>query len=122
MHERFRKLSAATPVAPSTVPSAPAIAPSTGSPSFEAQLIAILRRGVESATSQDAHRRKEHEIGEVFAKLTVRESWTLHKRLSTPSPNDELANAFGGLVIDRRGRLLAFLGDARRRASLAHVK
>lgn len=112
MHERFRKVSEAAP--------APAAPSSTSW--FEPQLNAILRRPVESGNAHEAHRMKEHEIGELFAKLTVMESWTLHKRLSNPSAIDDLASAFGRLILERRARLLAFLGDARRRAAIAQAK
>jgi hypothetical protein len=112
MHERFRKVSAP----------APTVATAAAGSWFEPQLIEILRRPVESGTSHEAHRIKEHEIGELFAKLTVLEAWTLHKRLSNPSATDDLATTFGRLILERRMRLLAFLGDARRRAAITQAK
>lgn len=117
MHERFRQLSAPAPIAPAAI--APAAAVAT---LFEPQLIEILRRPVDGATSHEAHRRKEQEIGELFATLTAIEASTLHKRLSSPSATDALALAFGRLIVERRGRLLTFLGDARRRAATAQTK
>ena len=135
MHERFRKVLAAAP-APAT-PSASSrlepprqVVPGAGAPPttpsssswFEPQLIEILRRPVESGTAHEAHRMKEHEVGELFARLSVAEAWTLHKRLSNPSSTDGLASAFGRLILERRARLLAFLGDARRRAAISQAK
>lgn len=111
MHQRFRAVSAA--VAP-----APAASTSTW---FEPALIEILVRPVVTGAARDEHARKEHEIGELFARLTVIEAWTLHKRLANPSATDALATAFGRLILERRARLLAFLGDARRRAAIAQA-
>ena len=111
MHERFRKVSAP----------APSVAVTAGA-WFEPELIEILRRPVDSGTSHEAHRMKEHEIGELFARLTILEAWTLHKRLSNPATTDDLATTFGRLILERRMRLLAFLGDARRRAAITQAK
>ncbi|CAN5733154.1 hypothetical protein BH11MYX3_BH11MYX3_19070 [soil metagenome] len=88
---------------------------------FEPLLLEILHRPVAAGSARDAHREKEHEIGKVFASLTALESWNLHKRLSNPRSEDVLAEAFQRLIADRRVRLLAFLGDPRRRAAMARV-
>ena len=117
MHERFRQLSAPAPIAPTAIaPAAPVAA------IFDLQLIEILRRHVDGGTSSEAHRRKEQELGELFAKLTAIEACTLHKRLSNPAATDHLAVAFGRLIVERRARLLTFLGDTRRRAAIAQTK
>jgi hypothetical protein len=111
MHQRFRAVSGAA---------APAPAAST-SAWFEPSLLEILLRPVATGTSRDEHLRKEREIGELFARLAVIEAWTLHKRLANPSASDALASAFGRLILERRARLLAFLGDARRRAAITQA-
>jgi len=63
--------------------------------------------------------RKEHELGAAFAQLSVFESRALHARLSNPKTGDVLANKFARLTLERRTRLLAFLGDVRRRLAMA---
>ena len=45
--------------------------------------------------------------------------WTLHRRLQSPQATDTLATAFQRIVAERRVRLLAFLGDPKRRSALA---
>jgi hypothetical protein len=67
----------------------------------------------------DGYRRKERELGVLFAALPVLEARTLHARLADPRRGDALADHFHRLVADRRTRLLGFLADARRRAALA---
>ena len=109
MHQRFKAVTA----------TASAPAPVDTQPWFETALIEILLRPAAAGTARGEHVRKEHEIGSVFMRLTVLEAWKLHKRLSMPAKDDALATAFGRLIDERRARLLAFLGDARRRAALA---
>ena len=109
MHQRFQALTT----------SSGAPHESTNQPWFEPALSEILLRPVPSGSAREGHTAKEHEIGSLFIRLTVLEAWTLHKRLSNPAVGDPLAAAFARLVIERRSRLLAFLGDARRRAALA---
>jgi len=67
----------------------------------------------------DTFRRKEYAIAAVFATLTVDDARLLHRRLSRPDPEDPIAQRFSRLVVERRTRLLDFLGDAGRRALLA---
>ncbi len=69
-----------------------------------------------------AFQRIEHQVGLLFAKLTVLQARALHRRLSQPVEGDALAARFGRLVRERRLRLLAFLGDARRREALARLQ
>ena len=61
--------------------------------------------------------RKERELGETFAALPIMDQRALHTRLSHPKAGDTLAAKFGRMTSDRRARLIAFLGDARRRAA-----
>jgi len=63
--------------------------------------------------------RKEHELRQAFARLTILAARALRMRLATPLPGDVLADRFARLTVERRSRLLAFLGDARRRAALS---
>ena len=86
---------------------------------FEPELIEILMRPVPTGHAREQHVAKENEIVELFYRLTVLEAWTLHKRLMCKAPGDELVVAFDRLIAERRARLIAFLGDARRRAALA---
>jgi hypothetical protein len=67
----------------------------------------------------DFFRRKEHAIGALFARLSVSEARTLHRRLANPVENDPLAPLWIRMISARRDRLLAFLADARRREALA---
>lgn len=68
---------------------------------------------------ESAFRRKEYELGEFFATLTVSECRALHRRLRVASLQDPLVVSFGRMVAVRRARLLAFLADARRREAMA---
>ena len=79
----------------------------------------ILARGqAVGDTIAEHYRRKEHELGAVFATLSIAESRALHRRLAIAATGDELAAAFLRLTADRRVRLLAFLADVRRRAAV----
>ncbi|CAN5815953.1 hypothetical protein BH11MYX2_BH11MYX2_03270 [soil metagenome] len=78
---------------------------------FEAEAVAILARPV-------AFQAKEQELTALFARLDVPESRALYERLRVPRPDDALAIAFNRLVADRRRRVLAFVGDTRRRRSI----
>lgn len=109
MYQRFQAIR--------TAPESPDAPPS--GPSFEAELIAILRRPVPAGQARDGYAQKERDIGDLFALLSVGDASALHKRLRSNSPEDELAVAFARLVDDRRARLLGFLADARRRAALS---
>jgi hypothetical protein len=107
MHQRFQMFRVET-----AGPDAPPAA------SFEAELIDLLRRPVPPGQARDGHAMKEREIGELFSRLGVLEAMALHRRLKCKAAGDELVAAFARLVEDRRARLLAFLGDARRRAAM----
>ena len=103
--------------------SAPTIAirpPSATVPTTsDGKLIAILDAPHGSSeTALAGFARKEHELGNLVATLSVLECRALHKRLGNPPHGDELANKFARLTLERRCRLLAFLADARRREAL----
>jgi hypothetical protein len=102
------------------VPPPPVASTPAPAPSDDARLLAILDAPlVPGEPAHSGFRRKEHELGEAFAALDVMAARALHLRLRSPKAGDVLAAAFGRLTEDRRGRLLAFLGDARRRAAIA---
>jgi len=103
---------------------APSSSPNRGlGTTFDARLIEILDLPKRSDETLDlAFKRKERELGEAFAHLTVREALELHRRLCNPRPGDEVAHRFGRLIVERRVRLLNFLVDARRRAALATAR
>lgn len=105
-------------------PSAPTIAirpPSAQRPdTTDARLIAILDAPLAPGELASAgFTRKEHELGAMFAAMSVLECRAIHGRLTAMRPGDELAHKFARLTIERRGRLLTFLADARRREALA---
>lgn len=84
----------------------------------EAQILAILAAPAllgETVSSQ--FQRKEHQLGSIFAALSLAESRALHRRLAIPQAGDALALKFARLVVERKNRLIAFLADAPRRAA-----
>jgi hypothetical protein len=84
------------------------------------QIIAVLAGSrLPSETVLAEYRRKEEELCGLFAELTLVEAATLLKRLRDAEPDDQMARRFAALVPERRGRLLAFLADAPRRARSA---
>ena len=100
------------PPAPPPPPPPPAI--------DEAPLIAILVAPLRAGeTAAVGFARKERELAAAFAALPVLAARAVHMRLSNPRSDDELAEKFSRLTIERRNRLLNFLADARRRAALA---
>jgi hypothetical protein len=112
MHQRLAALSQAL-ADPATSVAAPPPA------ADDRELIEILTRPIPGElTARAGHDHKEREIGTYLAGLSIVRAWHLYKRLTNPNANDALAAAFGRLVPERRARLVAFLGDARRRAAL----
>lgn len=83
---------------------------------------AIVEALLRPIDPNDGHRvgneRKEHELRALFAALPVLEAMELHRRLRVARADDAVVAAFGRLVVERRQRLLAFLGDARRREAI----
>jgi hypothetical protein len=83
---------------------------------LETEIIAAL-----NAPKQDhetlgaAFRRKEHEIGAVFARLAPVDSLALERRLNLSIAGDPIAAHFARLVPARRARLVGFLSEMRRR-------
>ena len=110
MHERFKALAAPRATTEEPLPEH----------WYEPEALEILIRTSELAKS-DEFKQKEHDLGALFARLSVPESRALHKRLCNPATDDRLAHAFSRLVTERRGRLLTFLADARRREAIGAV-
>ena len=85
----------------------------------DAVFIAILEAPLhEDETAYLGFARKEEELRAAFATLSILESRSLQARLETPRSGDRLAAAFSRLTIERRARLINFLGNARRRAAV----
>ncbi|HEX4455918.1 MAG TPA: hypothetical protein VH143_33890 [Kofleriaceae bacterium] len=82
--------------------------PAIKASSCDAHLLAILDA---SADSADAIERE-------LAALPIFDQRALYVRLAQPRTGDRLAERFGRLVAERRARLLQFLGDVRRRATM----
>ena len=98
---------------------APAPALSGIRPETERALLAVLESAAQPGETIDAHgRRKERELGALFATASVFEARALHGRLSNPKPGDALATRFARMIVERRHRLLQFLADARRREAI----
>lgn len=86
----------------------------------EATIIEVLERRVDPSEGHVAgNQRKEQELLHLFAALSLHEAWELRRRLAVARPADRLAAGFQRLVVERRGRLVAFLAGAGRRAALA---
>ena len=82
----------------------------------EPHVIAILERPPHPGeTIEIAYRRKERELVDIFRTLDRATAAALHRRLSEPRTDDELATRFARLLVERRTRLLAVLADAPRR-------
>ncbi len=80
------------------------------------RILGVLTSSTEiGETVELAFRRKERQLGELFAVLSVAEAQALHRRLSIASAGDHVAELFNRMTVERRGRLLTFLADARRR-------
>jgi hypothetical protein len=92
---------------------------STIAATHDARLLAILDRDDTGVPALVAFARKEKELGDAFAALPILDQRALHARLSIVREGDMLADKFNRLTLERRTRLLNFLGDARRRAARA---
>jgi hypothetical protein len=89
----------------------------------EARLIAIIEAPLAPGeTAMHGFARKEAELATAFTQLTILEAGSLQRRLSINAPDDALAAVFARLTVERRNRLVAFLGDARRRQAIAAAR
>jgi hypothetical protein len=83
---------------------------------LETEILAALDAPKQDGETLDtAFRRKEHEIGAVFARLTPADSLALERRLNLSLAGDPIAARFAHLVAARRNRLVSFLSEIRRR-------
>src|SRR5689334_6930956 len=72
------------------------VEPTPTEASVERQIIQIIESAQpETETTELTFRRKERELRDLFASLSVMESRALHRRLSTAAGNDLLAKSFG---------------------------
>jgi hypothetical protein len=86
---------------------------------IETRLLSILRRPRDINESHaECNANREAELRAVFAELDVTRALHLRRRLETARADDLLWSSFQRLVVDRRQRLLRFLGDAGRRSAL----
>lgn len=83
---------------------------------LETEIIAALDAPqLAHETLDAAFRRKEHELGAVFARLNPADSLALERRLNLALAGDPIAARFARLVAPRRHRLVSFLFEMRRR-------
>ncbi|MFT3698128.1 MAG: hypothetical protein QM831_33615 [Kofleriaceae bacterium] len=94
---------------------APAVRPAFVTVALEQDILSELDRPQAGERFAVWFQRKEYAIGTLFAQLSVEDARVLHKRLAVPVAGDPIAERFAKLVVERQRRLLAFLGDARRR-------
>lgn len=86
-------------------------------------ILSVLDEPAAGGESADAfYRRKERELGAMFARLPVPDAVALARRLSTVTPGDILSARFSRLVADRRQRLIDFLDDAKRREAIENAR
>ena len=86
---------------------------------IETKIVAVLRRPRNVNESQAEYgTNREAELCALFAELDVTRAFHLRRRLEIGRADDLLSSSFQRLVVDRRQRLLRFLGDARRRSML----
>jgi hypothetical protein len=87
---------------------------------YDAALCAICETPVHGhETAAVGFARKEAELRAAIAALSILDARELYARLSASFDGDDVVAAFARLTPERRARLIAFAGDARRRAALA---
>lgn len=86
--------------------------PALKASSCDAHLLAILDAPLRAGD-------QEWELAAALSALPIFDQRALHTRLANPRGGDRLAERFAGLLRERRDRLLAFLGDTKRRAAIA---
>lgn len=89
--------------------------------SREAEIEAVLAAPIEGAVAA-GYQRKEEALRAELGRLTVAESRALAARLRRARPDDPIAALFGRMTAERRGRLLGFLDDARRREAVGRER
>jgi hypothetical protein len=90
---------------------------------LEDEILSVLAASPELGERIEmAFRRKEHELMQVFMRLSVLDAMELQRRLSLGLADDPIAMQFMRLVADRRARLTSFLAGARRREAMRRVR
>ena len=85
-------------------------------PAMESAILQALTRPLAPGKGhQIGNANRERELLELFANLDAMQSHHLGRRLDLDRPGDTLAQAFRRMIVERRGRLRAFIADARRR-------
>lgn len=85
-------------------------------PAMEAAILHALTRPLAPREGhQIGNANRERELTELFANLDVMQAHHLGRRLDLDRPSDTLAQAFRRMIVERRGRLRAFIADTRRR-------
>lgn len=104
------------PFLPTSCEPAPTLPPAqVAATPIDRELVAVLARPrLPDETIDLAYRRKELDLIALLAMLSRSQCRALSERLQAPRSDDELATHFGRLTPERRGRVLAFLEDARR--------
>lgn len=85
--------------------------------SCEAQLMAIVATPISGGASA-GYAQKEAEMQQVLAQLDHLESRALAQRLRIASPDDPFAAVLQRWTAERRGRVIAFLENSRRREAM----
>ena len=101
----------------------PRTTPTSITPEVERAITDVLASKPKLGETIDlAFRRIERELASLFAQLTPAEARALKQRFELVREDDAVAARFNRLVANRRLRLLAFLGDARRREALTAAR
>lgn len=88
----------------------------------EAVMIELLTRARMRGDDESHYRAAQHReqlLRDLFDQLSATQALTLARRLDADSDGDRVAVAFRRLTIERRRRLRAYLGDARRRLAIS---
>jgi hypothetical protein len=97
-------------------------APPRVSVATEHAILQILETPASDETIAAAFERKERALCKTFAALRPIEAYALRHRLLRETEGDTLASQFARLTVDRRGRLIAVLADARRREAIEYAR
>ncbi len=100
----------------------PIVMPTRDTSPIDARVIAIIDAPITGETALGGFARKEAELRDAFASLSLADARALHKRLSIPQPGDVVVDKLGRFTAERRTRLVQFLADARRREAFASAR
>ena len=81
--------------------------------SVDARIVAILDAPARTESATFTMTRTEAELRALFATLTVAQTRALHARLWSPNSPDPLAAKLARLGVERKARLVEFLGRHR---------